>query len=121
MLKKLAAAGLATLIAFAPMVATARSSAKASAHASQPFDRGAVGAALGAVNVSSCKKANGPTGSGHVTVTFSPGGGVSNALIDSPPFEGSNISGCLAGKFRGVHIPAFAGSPIKVGKSFTLN
>jgi hypothetical protein len=31
------------------------------------FDRGAAAASLGGVNVASCKKPDGPSGSGHVT------------------------------------------------------
>jgi predicted Zn finger-like uncharacterized protein len=86
-----------------------------------PFDRGAAAAALGAVNVQSCKKADGPTGSGHVTVTFSPDGSVASAVIDSGPFPGTPVGGCIAGKYRGAHVPAFGGAPVRVGKSFTVN
>jgi hypothetical protein len=86
-----------------------------------PFDRGAAAAALGGVNVQSCKKADGPTGAGHVTVTFSPDGSVQSAVIDSGPFPGTPVGGCIAGKFRGAHVPAFGGAAVRVGKSFTLN
>lgn len=85
-----------------------------------PFDRGAAAAALGGVNVASCKKPDGPTGSGHVTVTFDPSGSVSSAAVDGGPFPGTPVGGCIAGKFRGARVPAFGGSPVKVGKSFTL-
>lgn len=84
------------------------------------FDRGAAAAALGGVNVASCKKPDGPTGSGHVTVTFDPGGGVSSAVVDGGPFPGTPVGGCIAGKYRGARVPAFGGSPVKVGKSFSL-
>ncbi|NOU33165.1 MAG: hypothetical protein HOO96_35145 [Polyangiaceae bacterium] len=95
--------------------------AAAPAEATAPFDRGAAAAALGAVNVQSCKKPDGPTGSGHVKVTFGPSGAVSSATADAPPFAGTPVGGCVAGKFRGVKIPAFAGSSVSVGKSFTIN
>jgi predicted Zn finger-like uncharacterized protein len=85
------------------------------------FDRGAAAAALGAVNVASCKKADGPTGGGHVAVTFAANGSVSSAIADAPPFAGSAVGGCIAGKFRGARVPAFGGAPVKVGKSFVLN
>jgi predicted Zn finger-like uncharacterized protein len=88
---------------------------------SAPFDRGAAAAALGAVNVSSCKRPDGPTGSGHVTVTFEPSGQVSTAVVDQPPFQGTPVGGCVAGKFRGAHVPPFGGAPVRVGKSFTIN
>jgi predicted Zn finger-like uncharacterized protein len=86
-----------------------------------PFDRGAAAAALGAVNVASCKKPDGPTGSGHVTVTFSPDGSVASAVIDGGSFPGTPVGGCIAGKYRGAHVPAFGGAPVRVGKSFTIN
>jgi predicted Zn finger-like uncharacterized protein len=86
-----------------------------------PFDRGAAAASLGGINVGACKKGDGPTGSGHVRVTFAPNGSVSSAVIDSGPFPGTSVGGCIAGKFRGAHVPAFAGGPVTVGKSFTLN
>jgi predicted Zn finger-like uncharacterized protein len=86
-----------------------------------PFDRGAAAGALGSVNVQSCAKPGGPTGSGHVTVTFSPDGSVKSAEIDGGPFPGTPVGGCIAGKYRGVHVPPFAGANVRVGKSFTLN
>lgn len=86
-----------------------------------PFDRGAAAAALGAINVASCKKPGGPTGSGHVTVTFAPDGSVQSAVLDDSSFPGTPVGGCIAGKFRGAHVPAFGGAPVRVGKSFTLN
>src|SRR5436190_2103270 len=59
-----------------------------------PFDRGAAQGALGGVNVQSCKKADGPTGSGHVKITFAPNGSVSSAVVDSGPFPGTPVGGC---------------------------
>ena len=86
-----------------------------------PFDRGAASGAIGAVNVQSCAKPGGPTGAGHVKITFAPNGSVSAAVIDSGPFNGTPVGGCVVGKFRGPHIPAFGGGPVTVGKSFTIN
>ncbi len=86
-----------------------------------PFDRGSASGALGAINVAACKKGDGPTGSGHVTVTFAPNGSVVSAVVDQPPFAGTAVGGCVAGKFRSAHVPAFSGNPIKVGKSFSIN
>jgi len=86
-----------------------------------PFDRGAAAAALGGVNVQSCKKPDGPTGTGRVKVTFAPNGSVQTAVIDGAPFEGTPVGSCVAGKFRGAHIPAFSGSAVTAGKSFTIN
>jgi predicted Zn finger-like uncharacterized protein len=86
-----------------------------------PFDRGAAAAALGGINVQGCKKPDGPTGSGHVKVTFAPNGSVSAAVVDSGPFPGTPVGGCVAGRFRGAHIPAFSGAAVTVGKSFNIN
>ena len=86
-----------------------------------PFDRGAAAASLGAINVQSCKKADGPVGTGHVKVTFAPNGSVSSAVVDGGPFPGTPVGGCIAGKFRSAHVPAFSGAPVGVGKSFTIN
>jgi predicted Zn finger-like uncharacterized protein len=88
---------------------------------SAPFDRGAAAAALGGVNVQSCKRANGPTGSGHVRVTFAPNGSVTSASVDGGPFPGTSVGGCIAGRYRGAHIPAFSGGSVTVGKSFVVN
>jgi len=93
----------------------------AAAASDRPFDRGAAAAALGGVNVGSCAKGDGPTGSGHISVTFGGDGSVISAVVDQPPFAGTPRGGCVAGKFRAVHIPAFSGGNVKVGKSFTIN
>src|SRR5262249_11498114 len=85
------------------------------------FDRGAAQAAIGNVNVQSCKKPDGPTGSGHVTITFAPDGSVATAVLDSGPYPGTAVGGCAAGKYRGARVPAFSGAPVRVGKSFTIN
>ncbi len=87
----------------------------------KPFDRGAAAAALGGVNVGGCAKGDGPTGSGHISVTFGGDGSVISAVVDQPPFAGTPRGGCVAAKFRAVHIPAFSGGNVKVGKSFTIN
>ncbi len=84
------------------------------------FDRAAAAYALGSIMLSECKRSDGPTGQGHIRVTFGPGGGVQSAVIDEPPFAGSPVGGCIAGKFRSAHIPAFAGAAVSVGKSFVV-
>jgi predicted Zn finger-like uncharacterized protein len=88
-----------------------------------PFDRSAAAGALGGIAASaqSCKSGSGPTGSGHAKITFQPSGHVSSVEIDGGPFPGTSVGGCVAGKFRGAHIPAFSGGAVTVGKSFTIN
>ncbi|MCL2724358.1 MAG: zinc-ribbon domain-containing protein [Polyangiaceae bacterium] len=93
----------------------------AAVNTTAPFNRGAAAAALGNVNVQACKKPDGPTGSGHVIVTFNPDGTVGTAVVDGGPFPGTAVGGCVAGKFRSAHVPAFAGGPQPVGKSFSIN
>jgi hypothetical protein len=56
-----------------------------------------------------------------VTVTFAPSGNVTSAVVDSAPFAGTPVGGCIAGKFRAAHVPAFSGGNVTVGKSFSLN
>jgi hypothetical protein len=56
-----------------------------------------------------------------VKITFAPNGSVSSAVVDGGPFPGTPVGGCIAGKFRGAHVPAFGGGPVSVGKSFTIN
>ncbi len=85
-----------------------------------PFNRGEASAALAAVNIANCKKPDGPTGNGHVVVTFDPSGTVQSAVVDDGPFPGTPVGGCIAGRFRGAHVSPFSGSAVKVGKSFSL-
>lgn len=84
-----------------------------------PFDRAAAVAALVAVDVQSCKKTGGPTGLGHVTVTFVNNGTVSAAIV-GPPYAGTSVGGCVATKYRAVRVPAFGGSPVTIGKFFYI-
>jgi hypothetical protein len=90
------------------------------APATTPFDRRASAAALERVNVSECARPGGPLGSGHVKVTFASSGNVTTAEVDSPPFGGTAVGGCIAGKFRAARVPAFGGGCVTIGKSLTL-
>jgi hypothetical protein len=85
-----------------------------------PFDRRAAAAALGAVNLASCARPGGPAGSGRVSVTFGQNGLVVSAVVDQPPYAGTPTGECIARVFRGVRVPAFSGSVVKIGKSFSL-
>jgi predicted Zn finger-like uncharacterized protein len=97
--------------------------APAPASGGAEFNRGAASAALGAAagGAKGCKKADGPTGSGRVKVTFAPSGNVTTATVDGPPFAGTPTGGCVASLFRGAHVPPFDGSPVTVTKSFNIN
>jgi predicted Zn finger-like uncharacterized protein len=87
------------------------------------FDRAAALSALSAAATASqsCKKPDGPTGSGRIAVTFANNGTATTAAVEGPPFAGTPVGGCVAARFRGVHIPPFGGSPITVRKTFIIN
>ncbi len=106
-----------------PTSAPASHAAAAPAVEAGPFNMGEARARLGAAAAAAagCKKANGPTGTGRVVVLFAPSGGTQSATVSGPPFEGTPTGACVAARFRGVHVPAFSGSPFSVSKSFTIN
>jgi predicted Zn finger-like uncharacterized protein len=95
----------------------------AAAAADQPFNMGEAKSRLAAAAAAaqSCKKGDGPVGTGHAVIVFAPSGGAQTATISGPPFEGTPTGACVAARFRGVHVPAFSGSPFSVSKSFTIN
>ena len=91
--------------------------------ASSPFSVSAAQVALtqAATNAGSCAKPAGPTGSGKVQVTFATSGRVTTATVMGSPFAGTPVGGCVAGVFRKARIPAFAGNPVTVSKSFAIH
>ena len=93
------------------------------AQGSSPFSVSAAQVALtqAAANAMSCSKPGGPTGSGKVQVTFATSGRVTTANVAGPPFAGTPVGGCVAGVFRKARIPAFAGNPVTVSKSFNIH
>ncbi len=98
-----------------------RSVGAACSDTSPPFDRAAAARVLSSVDLSQCKRPNGDLGSGHVTVTFEPSGTASAANVDTSAFAGTTAGRCIAQSYRGAKVPAFSGSAITVGKTFTLN
>jgi hypothetical protein len=62
-----------------------------------------------AASVGSCKQPGGPTGHGHVIVSFGPQGRPARVTV-SPPFAGTPEGACIAGRFDAVHVPPFAAS-----------
>ena len=85
-----------------------------------PFDRAAATRAL-AIDLTSCKRAGGPTGTGHVRVTFQPNGTVSAVDVDAAPFANTPTGGCVAQRYRSVSVPAFSGAALTVGKGFAID
>jgi hypothetical protein len=55
-----------------------------------------------------------------VAVTFDPNGTVASAIVNEPLLIGTTAGTCLSRKFHGARIPAFAGLPTKVERSFVL-
>jgi hypothetical protein len=99
---------------------TATIVARGTAVVSRAFDSGAAAAALGAVDVRPCAAPGGPTGAGHVSVTFESSGIVADATVDQPPFAGSVVGACVEHLFHAVRVPPFDGTLVKVGKSFAI-
>jgi eukaryotic-like serine/threonine-protein kinase len=86
-----------------------------------PFNRGAALAQLGSVagRTVSCKRPNGPTGSGRASVTFGPDGRASKVALGAP-FAGTPVGQCVTTAFQGARIPAFTGSPVTLPWSFRV-
>ena len=86
-----------------------------------PLIRGAAVSALSsaASAAMACKRADGPTGSGTASVTFSPDGPV-KAVRVSAPFAGTSVGQCVANAFRGAHVPPFSGSAVTLPKGFQI-
>lgn len=86
-----------------------------------PFSVGSARSALaGATSrANGCKSADGPTGAGRVTVTFSPEGPVSSVSV-AAPFGGTGVGSCIATAFKSARVPAFTGSPVTLSQSFRI-
>jgi hypothetical protein len=82
------------------------------------FDRFGATRAL-SVDLAGCRRADGPTGAGHLKVTFHPSGSVSAVEVEAP-YAGTATGACVAQRVRGVSVPAFSGGPLTVGKSFVI-
>lgn len=87
-----------------------------------PFDRNAAAAALNsaAAGASSCRKAGDPSGVAQVSVSFSTSGRATRAIVQGPPFAGTQTGGCIAAKMRGARIPPFTGSRVTVKKRVVI-
>jgi eukaryotic-like serine/threonine-protein kinase len=109
-------------VATTATTATTATAAVAPPDHRNPLNRGAAMAALGsaASAASACKRAGGPSGSGSVKVTFSPDGPAKSVTV-SAPFAGTAVGQCVAGAFRGAHVPPFSGSSITLPKSFQIS
>jgi hypothetical protein len=90
---------------------------------SEPFDTAAAAAALEAAAsaASGCRKADDPTGTATVIVTFAPSGRVTNATVNGKPFAGTLTGGCIAAAMRRATVPPFVGSSVTVSKRVPIH
>jgi len=87
----------------------------------RPFDRGAAAAEIGSIRFVACRAPGGPTGGGHIQITFAQDGTATSAIVDQPPFAGTDVGECISERFMAARVPPFLGNPVKVGKSFTID
>jgi hypothetical protein len=85
------------------------------------FDRPAAAVALGAISLLPCKQSKGPSGDGHVIVTFAPTGEAMDVKVDRAPYKDTAVGRCIAQQYKRAHVPRFAGAPVTVGKTFHLD
>ena len=85
------------------------------------FNRDAAMESLSSVDVGHCKTKKGPTGEGHVVVTFAPTGSARGAVVDKGPFVGTKAGKCIVKAYKKAKVPPFKGDPVNVGKKFTID
>jgi predicted Zn finger-like uncharacterized protein len=113
----------AAALGVAPPAPAAPAPPAAAGGGSGDFDRAAALSTLSsaATAAQSCRRPDGPTGSGRIAVTFANSGQATTANVEGPPFAGTPVGGCVAARFRGTHVPPFGGAPITVHKTFNIN
>lgn len=105
-----------------PTRAPTPASSAVSSKALIPFDKAAAKTALNtAASQSASCGAGGAPGKGKIQVTFATNGKVSDAQLVEGPFAGSTAGKCALRHFRAAKVPAFAGSPVTVAKSFKVD
>lgn len=110
-------------VASKPAAISTRSTKKpVPARASKPSAPFNVGAAKDALNAAAAKAAScsGTSGKGKVQLTFAPTGKVSSAQLTEGPFAGTPAGKCALKHFKAASVPAFAGTPQTVAKSFKV-
>lgn len=70
--------------------------------------------------LASCKKPDGPTGSGTVRVTFANDGSAMSSVMIGPPFDGTPVGDCAASRFKMARVPKFDGPPGITNYSFKI-
>jgi hypothetical protein len=85
------------------------------------FDRSAASSSLSSVSLLPCKQTKGPSGDGHVVVTFAPSGEPQDVVVDRDPFKGTAVGRCIAGQYKRARVPKFSGPAVSVGKTFHMD
>jgi outer membrane biosynthesis protein TonB len=90
--------------------------------ATGPFDKSAAAAALAraASAAGSCRTSGDPSGVAQVSVTFSPTGRATRAIVNGPPFAGTATGGCIASRMTQAKVPPFTGSRVTVRKKVVI-
>lgn len=91
------------------------------AAAGPPFDTQAAGDVLGkaALEASQCHQPTGPDGKGRAQILYEPSG-VAVSVAVSRPFHETTVGNCLLALFKSTRVPAFAGDPVIVTKTFDV-
>lgn len=86
------------------------------------FDKAAAGTALtsAAQEASGCRKEGDPSGVAVVHVTFSNAGRATRAVIEGPPFAGTQTGGCIAATLRKATVPPYGGDRVTVTKKVVI-
>jgi hypothetical protein len=86
------------------------------------FDTAAASAALSgaAQQASGCRREGDPSGVAVVRVTFSNAGHATRAVIEGPPFAGTQTGGCIASTLRKATVPAYGGERVTVSKKVVI-
>lgn len=106
----------------AAVPAAAPAPAPATANGASSFNRDSAMAVLGlaASRAPTCKKPDGPKGTSKVHVTFDPSGSVIGANVAGGPLAGTSVAQCIAGIFRRIKVPPFAGERVTISRDVTI-
>lgn len=109
-------------VASSPRVPREDSTAQRGPSEPGPFQTQAASVALNTAtaHASACRKEGDPSGTARVVVTFAPSGRATSATLSGPPFSGTETGSCIASRFRGARVPAFAGDYVTVTKTVVI-
>lgn len=86
------------------------------------FDAKLARAALDRVasDAARCRQPGGPLGVSRVSVTFTPAGNVSSAIVSDAPLAGTPTATCIQSVLQKAAVPPFAGAPASVTHKITI-